>query len=91
MRNTTTTTTVLLCTAEMKFSYALWLMKCSSADLERDWPPCKVVFFGLAIIALNVRNNNNKYTVGSKELRFNFNFYTVTATQVCTVLHIHDQ
>ena len=61
MRNTTTTTTVLLCAAEMKFSYALWLMKCSSADLERDWRPCKVVFFGLAIIALNVRNNNNKY------------------------------
>ena len=30
-----------------------------SADLERDWPPCKVVFFGLATNALNVRNNNN--------------------------------
>ena len=30
-----------------------------SADHERDWPPCKVVFFGLATIALNVRNNNN--------------------------------
>ena len=26
---------------------------------ERDWPPCKVVFFGLATNALNVRNNNN--------------------------------
>ena len=30
-----------------------------SADHERDWPPCKVVFFGLATHALNVRNNNN--------------------------------
>ena len=32
-----------------------------SADHERDWPPCKVVFFGLATNALNVRNNNNKF------------------------------
>ena len=29
-----------------------------SADHERDWPPCKVVFFGLATNVLNVRNNN---------------------------------
>ena len=29
-----------------------------SADHEREWPPCKVVFFGLATNALNVRNNN---------------------------------
>ena len=29
-----------------------------SADHERDWPPCKVVFFGLATNALNVRNND---------------------------------
>ena len=28
-----------------------------SADHERDWPPCKVVFFGLATNAVNVRNN----------------------------------
>ena len=28
-----------------------------SVDHERDWPPCKVVFFGLATNALNVRNN----------------------------------
>ena len=27
-------------------------MKLSSADHERDWPPCKVVFFGLATNAL---------------------------------------
>ena len=33
-----------------------------SADHERDWPPCKVVFFGLATNALNVRNNNNTHT-----------------------------
>ena len=31
-----------------------------SADHERDCPPCKVVFFGLATNARNVRNNNNK-------------------------------
>ena len=31
-----------------------------SADHERDWPPCKVVFFGLATHALNVRNNNDE-------------------------------
>ena len=30
-----------------------------SADHERDWPPCKVVFFGLTTNALNVTNNNN--------------------------------
>ena len=30
-----------------------------SADHERDWPPWKVVFFGLATNTLNVRNNNN--------------------------------
>ena len=29
-----------------------------SADHELDWPPCKVVFLGLATNALNVRNNN---------------------------------
>ena len=36
----------------------LFLFPCS-ADHERDWPPCKVVFFGLAANTLNVRNNNN--------------------------------
>ena len=30
-----------------------------SADHRRDWPPCKVVFLGLATDALNVRNNDN--------------------------------
>ena len=33
-----------------------------SADHERDWPPCKVVFFGLATNALNVRNNRHAGT-----------------------------
>ena len=38
----------------------LFLVFPCSADHERDWPPCKVVFFGLATNnALNVRNNNN--------------------------------
>ena len=33
-----------------------------SADHERDWPPCKVVFFGLATNTLNVRNNKQQYS-----------------------------
>ena len=39
--------------------FLIFIFPCS-ADHERDWPPCKVVFFGLATNALNVRNN---YTV----------------------------
>ena len=31
-----------------------------SAGHERDWPPCKVVFFGLATNKLNVRNSNKQ-------------------------------
>ena len=38
--------------------FLLFSFPCS-ADHERDWTPCKVVFFGLATNALNVRNNNN--------------------------------
>ena len=34
-------------------------------DYERDWPPCKVVFFGLATNALNVRNSG--YSEGLDE------------------------
>ena len=34
-----------------------------SADHERDWPSCKVVFFGLATNALNVRNNNSNNNI----------------------------
>ena len=44
-----------LCAARL---FLLLFFSCS-ADHERDWPPCKVVFFGLATNALNVRNNNN--------------------------------
>ena len=41
-----------------------------SADHERDWPPCKVVFFGLATNTLysntlNVRNNKQQYSAES--------------------------
>ena len=39
-----------------------------SADHERDWPPCKVVFFGLATNALNVRNNNNNNNNNTRPL-----------------------
>ena len=35
-----------------------------SADHERDWPPCKVVFLGLATNTVNVRSNNNKNVSG---------------------------
>ena len=41
-----------------------------SADHERDWPPCKVVFFvGLATNTLNVRNNCSE---GQDAFRFFF-------------------
>ena len=36
--------------------FLLFSFPCS-ADHERDWPPCKVVFFGLATNTLNVRND----------------------------------
>ena len=39
-------------------TFILFSFPCS-ADQERDWPPCKVVFSGLATNTLNVRNNNN--------------------------------
>ena len=35
-----------------------------SADHERDWPPCKVVFSGLATNALKMRNSNNNNKKG---------------------------
>ena len=38
--------------------FLLFSFPCS-VDNERGWPPCKVVFFGLATNTLNVRNNNN--------------------------------
>ena len=33
-----------------------------SADHERDWPPCKVVFFGSATNALNVKTTTTTTT-----------------------------
>ena len=36
-------------------TFCFFCFPCSAAH-ERDWPPSKVVFFGLATNALNVRN-----------------------------------
>ena len=38
-----------------------------SADHERNWPPCKVVFIGLATNALNVRNSNNNNNYSGRD------------------------
>ena len=48
--------------------FLLFSFPCS-ADHERDWPPCKVVFFGLATNTLNVRNNNNNIVLHVQNLR----------------------
>ena len=48
--------------------FSFFFFPCS-ADRERDWLPCKVVF-GLAINSLNVRNNNNKTVVFRKTYDF---------------------
>ena len=50
-----------------------------SADHERDWPPCKVVFFGLATNALNVRNNKQQ----------GFMFYVSLKAQLGVIIHIN--
>ena len=34
-----------------------------SADHERDWPPCEVVFFELATNPLDVRNNISDFSL----------------------------
>ena len=49
-----------------------------SADHERDWPPCKMVFFGLATNALNVRNNKN-----------NNNIHTYIHTYIHSFIHTY--
>ena len=51
-----------------------------SADHERDWPPCKAVFFGLATNALNARNNNNNNNSPIKEemIAFETTVYLLT-------------
>ena len=60
-----------------------------SADHERDWPPCKVVFFGLATNALNVRNNNNPRRIYSGHDRrgreFEAGIFAFVATDVATI------
>ena len=52
------------------FFFFFFFFPCS-ADHEREWPPCKVVFFGLATNTLNVRNNNNN-SEGLGAFRFFF-------------------
>ena len=48
--------------ARLSFSFSFF--PCS-ADHERDWPPCKkIVFFGLATNAPNVRKQQHYNTVG---------------------------
>ena len=60
-----------------------------SADDERDWPPCKVVFFGLATNALNTRNNNNNNNSPNKEemIAFETTVYLLT-TRLHPVLRL---
>ena len=48
---------------ERSQTFIFYFFPCS-ADHERDWPPCKVAFFGLATNALDVRNNNNNNNKG---------------------------
>ena len=60
-----------------------------TGDHERDWPPCKVVFFGLATNALNVRNNNNNNNSPNKEkmIAFETTVYLLT-TRLHAVLRL---
>ena len=60
------------------------LFSCS-ADHGRDWPPCKVVFFALAITTLNVRNDNvgNHYTECEKRQVLIFLLTTLHHLYVC--------
>ena len=53
-----------------------------SADHERDWPPCKVVFFGWATNALNVRNNNNNNNSISRAASIDSDCCRLPATSV---------
>ena len=52
-------------------NFLFYFFPCS-ADHEGDWPPCKVVFFGLTTNTLNVRINVRKTTtiLQGKETNF---------------------
>ena len=60
-------------------TFLFYFFPCS-ADHERDWPPCKVVFFGLATNALNVRNNNNNEALEERSCMFSLLLYFITMT-----------
>ena len=68
-----------------------------SADHERDWPPCKVVFFGLATNALNVRNNNNNNSIVAilralyKALLFSIDFENFSSADSLNIEHKREQ
>ena len=68
--------------------FFLFFFPCS-ADDKRDWPPCKVVFFGLATNALNTRNNNNNNNSPNKEemIAFETTVYLLT-TRLHPVLRL---
>ena len=75
--------------------FLLFSFPCS-ADHERDWPPCKVVFFGLATNTLNARNKQNKQTKnvamadGTKKaifLRYLRSFIFPDRDVGCTLIH----
>ena len=51
-----------------------------SADHERDWPPCIVVFFGLATNTLNVRNNKQQQLVVQKQ-KYSDNYIAAMQTE----------
>ena len=52
-------------------------------DHERDWPPCKVVFFGLANNTLNVRNNNNGTKVRNSECPMSYIHLHICIRALC--------
>ena len=61
--------------------FLLFLIPCS-ADHEQDWPPCKVVFPGLATNTLNVRNNNYRDSADSQMKRVINNNGSTTISHV---------
>ena len=64
--------------------FLLFSFPCST-DHERDWPPCKVVFFGLATSTLNVRNNNNNNNMFSRRhLAATSSLYYLAPADSCT-------